>query len=55
MLSPSDITTTLVALGAEFAFTWTGAEPRNREEFFIELGRRLARLTDSAWQKELAR
>ena len=52
---PFDTVATLVAFGAEQAFLWVGQEPKSTEEFYFELGRKVARMKDEFWQRELER
>ena len=52
---PFDMLCAVVAFGADRAFTWTGSEPKSREEFFFECGKMLEHLKEQAWEKELSR
>ncbi len=52
---PFDTVATLVAFGAEQAFIWTGQQPKSPEEFFFELGKKVAQMKDQFWQRELER
>ena len=50
---PPDLVSALVAYGAESAFIWSGQRPQSDSDFYFELGRKIAKLTDRAWDAEL--
>ena len=52
---PFDVASALIAFGAEQAFIWVGQEPKSPEEFFFELGKRVAQMKEEFWQRELER
>lgn len=49
---PFDMACTLITYGADQAFIWTGAEPRDRADFFFNLGRATGRLQLNAFEKQ---